>query len=52
MPTLKSDKEAEEFIERSDLTEFDLSGGKRVHFEFSKKSKTVSLKIFFIELLC
>ena len=41
LPTLKSDKEPEEFIERSDLTEYDLSGGKRVHFEFSKKSKTV-----------
>ena len=45
LPNLKSDKEAEEFVERSDLTEYNLSGAKRVHFEFSKKSKTVTLRM-------
>lgn len=45
LPKLKSDEEAEKFIERSDLTEYDLSGGKRVQFEFSKKNKTVTLRM-------
>jgi len=45
LPKLKTDKEAEEFIKDSDLTEFDLSGGKHVRFEFQKKDKAVTLRI-------
>ena len=45
LPILKSDKGAEKFVENSDLTEYDLSGGKRVRFEFQKKDKTVTLRI-------
>ncbi|GJQ60926.1 MAG: hypothetical protein SCALA701_37270 [Candidatus Scalindua sp.] len=45
LPKLKSDKDAEEFVENVDLTEYDLSGGKNVHFEFQKKDKAVTLRI-------
>ncbi|MGR3179996.1 MAG: CopG family antitoxin [Candidatus Anammoxibacter sp.] len=45
LPTLKSDKDAENFIENSDLTEYDLSGAKQVRFEFQKKDKAVTLRI-------
>lgn len=43
MPSLRSDKEAEEFIASADLTEYDLSGFTQVQFEF--KPKTASLNI-------
>lgn len=45
LPILKSDKEAEDFIENEDLTEYDLSGSRRVRFEFQKKDKAVTLRI-------
>jgi predicted DNA binding CopG/RHH family protein len=45
LPTLKSDKDAEGFIENADLTEYDLSGAKQVRFEFQKKDKAVTLRI-------
>lgn len=32
LPTLKSDKEAEDFFKNEDLTEYDLSGCRRVRF--------------------
>ena len=36
IPVFKTNKEAEDFVENADLTEFDLSGFKPVKFEFSK----------------
>ena len=36
-PIFKSDKEAEDFVANSDLTEYDISGFKPVHFEFEPK---------------
>ncbi len=45
LPILKSDKEAEDFVENEDLTEYDLSGSSRVRFEFQKKDKAVTLRI-------
>ncbi len=45
LPILKSDKEAEDFVEIADLTEYDLSGGRHVRFEFQKKDKAVTLRI-------
>jgi hypothetical protein len=33
LPRLKNDKQAEEFVARSDLTEYDLSRMQRVEFE-------------------
>ena len=38
IPTFKSDKEAEQFVEQANLSEYDLSGAKLVRFEFEKKS--------------
>jgi len=44
VPKLKSDKEAEEFLEQ-DLTEFiDLNNFKKVNFEFLPKTKQVNIR--------
>ncbi len=45
LPTLKSDKEAEEFVAISDLTEYDLSGMRMVRFEFQPKSERVNMRL-------
>ncbi|MEP7152684.1 MAG: BrnA antitoxin family protein [Nitrospira sp.] len=45
LPRLKSDKEAERFVETADLSEYDLSGAKRVHFEFEKKSAQLNMRL-------
>lgn len=45
IPTFDSDQEAERFIEAADLSEYDLSGGRRVQFEFQKKSATVNIRM-------
>lgn len=45
IPIFTSDKQAEDFVENSDLTEYDLSGFKKVHFEFEPKSKPISLRL-------
>ena len=37
LPTLRSDREAEEFVEKADLTDYDLSGLRPVKLEFEKK---------------
>ena len=44
-PHLRSDKEAEEFIDNADLSEYDFSTLKPVHFEFKRKDKSVSLRL-------
>ena len=44
-PIFKSDKEAEDFVANSDLTEYDMSGFKRVHFEFEPKSLAVNIRL-------
>ena len=43
--SLRSDKEAEEFVANSDLTEYDLSGGEIVRFEFQPKSERVNMRL-------
>ena len=45
LPKLKSDKEAEAFVANSDLTEYDLSGGEIVRFEFQPKSERVNMRL-------
>jgi predicted DNA binding CopG/RHH family protein len=45
IPRLKTDKEAERFIEEADLTEYDLSGFKSVRFEFEKKTARVNMRL-------
>ena len=45
LPVLKTDEEAEKFVETADLSENDLSGFKKVHFEFLPKDTAISLKL-------
>ncbi len=44
LPLLTSDKEAERFLDRADLSQFDLSSLKPHSFEFAKKSKQVNMR--------
>lgn len=45
LPKLRSDKEAEEFVAQSDLTEYDLSGLRTVRFEFQPKNERVNMRL-------
>lgn len=45
LPALKSDKEAEDFVANSDLTEYDLSRMRMVRFEFQPKSERVNMRL-------
>lgn len=45
LPALKSDKEAEEFVATSDLTDYDLSEMRTVRFEFQAKSERVNMRL-------
>ena len=45
MPRFKSDREAEKFVEKADLTESDLSGMRPIHFEFQPKSERVNMRL-------
>jgi len=45
LPRLKSDREAEEFVEKADLTDYDLSGMRSVRFEFQPKSERVNMRL-------
>ena len=45
LPKLRSDYEAEEFVARSDLTEYDLSAMRTVRFEFQPKSERVNMRL-------
>ena len=45
LPRFKSDREAEEFVEKADLTEYDLSGMRPIRFEFQPKSERVNMRL-------
>lgn len=45
LPRFKSDKEAEEFVAKADLTEYDLSGMRPIRFEFQPKSERVNMRL-------
>ncbi len=45
LPKLRSDKEAETFVAKSDLTEYDLSGMRMMRFEFQPKSERVNMRL-------
>ena len=45
LPKLKSDKEAEDFVVHSDLTQYDLSGMRMVRFEFQPKDERVNMRL-------
>jgi predicted DNA binding CopG/RHH family protein len=45
MPSLKTDAQAEQFVEASDLTHYDLSGFKAMRFEFEPKAAALNLRL-------
>ena len=45
LPILKNDKEAEEFLDTADLSEYDLSVMKKTRFEFEPKAKTITMRL-------
>ncbi len=45
IPAFKTDKEALEFVDTADLTEYDLSGGTPVQFEFEPKSASINMRV-------
>ena len=45
VPSFKSNGEAETFVEKADLSEYDLSGGEFVRFELKPKDKSISLRL-------
>ena len=45
MPSLKSDEEAERFVESADLSEYDLSKFKPLKFEFEPKTAVINMRL-------
>lgn len=45
MPSLRSDVEAEEFIENADLTQYDLSQFQPMRFELAPKSAVMNVRL-------
>lgn len=45
LPRLRSDEEAERFLETADLSQYDLSGFRPTRFEFEKKTAQVNLRM-------
>ena len=45
IPTFKTDTQAERFVASSDLTRYDLSGGKAVQFEFEPKASQLNMRL-------
>ena len=44
-PRFESDADAERFVDKADLSEYDFSGFKPMRFEFEKKSAQVNLRM-------
>src|SRR5580693_3021554 len=44
-PDLRSDEEADSWLQSADLTEYDLSGMKKVRFELARKDVSISLRL-------
>jgi predicted DNA binding CopG/RHH family protein len=45
LPRFRSDREAEEFVEKADLSEYDLSKMRPIRFEFQPKSERVNMRL-------
>lgn len=45
IPHFKTDEEVERFVEEADLSEYDLSGFKPVHFEFRQKDAQLNMRV-------
>ena len=44
-PDLRSDEEADAWLQSADLSEYDLSGMKKVRFELARKDASISLRL-------
>jgi predicted DNA binding CopG/RHH family protein len=44
-PDLRSDDEADAWLQGADLTEYDLSGMKKVRFELARRDASISLRL-------
>lgn len=45
LPVLLTDEDAERFVDEADLSEYDLSGFKPMHFELVKKDARVNMRL-------
>lgn len=45
LPKLRSDEDAEAFVAKADLTDYDLSGLRTVRFEFQPKTERVNMRL-------
>ncbi len=45
LPRLKSDAEAEAFVDKADLTKYDLSEMRELRFEFGPKTERVNMRL-------
>lgn len=45
IPTFRTDREAADFVEKADLTKFDLSGATPMRFELEKKEARVNMRL-------
>ena len=45
LPELKTDNEAEIFVDTADLTEYDLSALVPMQFEFQRKERSITLRL-------
>ena len=43
LPELKTDAEAEAFVDEADLSQYDLSGMQPVNFEFQPTAKSITM---------
>ena len=44
-PDWKTDREADEWLQNADLTEYDLSDMKKIRFEIARKDTSISLRL-------
>lgn len=45
IPTFKSDRSAAAFVDKADLSQYDLSGAQLVRFETKPKDKSINLRL-------
>jgi len=45
IPTFSTDRQAQDFVDTADLTQYDMSGGTPVQFEFEPKSAHVNMRV-------
>ena len=45
IPTFRSDRAAAAFVDKADLTQYDLSGARLMSFEIKPKDKSINLRL-------